>query len=136
MNTTTKVTSRQGMEFPFTDKDVLNMDFIEMYAGEPNPHNHRMWLLHNHGTTLCVVLADSLQEALDLAADGGKLDCFLVNEEDALNYVVGNDAVLSYLGNASEPYDTEGLGWAEFPLPRRSLTALYGESIPCLSCYC
>ncbi len=125
-----------NLEFSFTDEDVIDLGDVQ-FAGEYNPWNKRMWLFHDHGFTLCVVMAESLQDALDIAVDNDKLDRFLVTEDQAEDY--GDDIYdcdsLAYLGNASEPFDIETLGYVEFPLPKRSLTALYGESVKGLTCH-
>ena len=60
-------------EIDFTDDDVVNPDDY-IPRGESNPHKVRPWLLHDHGFCLCVVFAESLQDAFDEAVDAGKLD--------------------------------------------------------------
>lgn len=131
MTTTTKtIVKFQSLEFSFTDEDVIELDAFE-FQGENNYQKNRMWLLHDHGFTLCVVMAESLQDALDIAADNDKLDRFLVKEDQAEDYGadIYNSDELAYLGNASEPFDIQSLGYVELPLPKRSLTQLYGDSI-------
>lgn len=109
-------------EIKFTDADVVNPDdFIP--AGEYNPHNTRPWLLHDHGTALAIVFADSLQDALDLAVDNNKLDRFQVAEEDMGDYP--DEEGLTFLGNASEAFDIEGLDVIELPNPPFSFVALF-----------
>ena len=71
---------------------------------------------------LAVVFADCLQDALDIAADNGKLDRFRVTEEDAADYP--DDEGLTFLGNASEAFDIESRGVEELPNPRFSFVAL------------
>jgi hypothetical protein len=113
----------QNYEFSFTDDDVCNPDDA-IYAGDYNPHNKRLWLLHDHGFTICVVWADSLQDALDEAVDCNKMDRFRVMEENKSDYDCES---LSYLGNASEPFDIETLGYVEIAPPKFSLSALFGD---------
>lgn len=124
-----------GIGLSFTDADVCNPDDA-IWAGDYNPYNKRLWLLHDHGYTLCVVWADSLQDALDEAVDCDKLDRYLVVPEQASDYDcddIYNCESLSYLGNASEPFDLESLGYVEFAPPKLSLAALFNESIEPLS---
>ncbi|GAG26907.1 unnamed protein product, partial [marine sediment metagenome] len=65
----------------FTDLDVCQIeDWIP--EGEYNPHSVRPWLLHDHGFTVAVCFASSLQDALDIAVDCDKLDQFKVETED------------------------------------------------------
>ena len=110
-------------EITFTDNDVVNPDdFIP--AGEYNPHKVRPWLFHDHGFTVAVVFADSLQTALDTAVDAGKLDAFQVSESDLAEYGPDEDGI-ARLGNAGEPFDVEALGVEELPTPSFSFAALF-----------
>src|SRR4051812_33842038 len=84
-------------EISFSDADVVNIgDFIP--ADEFNPHKVRPFLLHDHGFVVAVVFASCLQDALDEAADAGKLDRFAVSEAEMKDY---SDESLTFLGNAS-----------------------------------
>lgn len=145
-------------EIKFTDADVINPDdFIPERAY--NPHNMRPWLLHDHGFCVCVVFAQSLQDALDESADAGKLDPwkidptgadredYMTNREDqAGGQLVGQgandpdyidsegrkwwwrDELPQFLGNASEPFDIEGLDILELPNPPFSFCALFNAN--------
>lgn len=113
----------RNYELSFTDDDIIDHDDAP-FAHEYNPHNHSAWLFHDHGFTLCVVFASCLQEALDEAADNGKLDRYQFSYKD----YDGSDE-LAHLGNASEPFDIESLGYVNFPLPTKSITKSYGPSI-------
>ena len=107
----------------FTDDDVLNKDdFIP--AGEYNPQCVRPFLLHDHGFVLCVVFACNLQDAIDEAVDAGKLDRYQLTLEQEVGYGPEANGV-SYLGNASEPFDIEGLDAIELPNPPFSFCALF-----------
>lgn len=145
-------------EITFTDADVVNIDNW-IPKGEYNPHNVRPWLLHDSGFVLCVVFADSLQDALDEAVNENKLDRFQIdmdNEGERDDYLTSNwdDADHSldqecpeytdaagvkywwrdgmtpaFLGNASEPFDIESLGIEELPNPARSFCAQFAASV-------
>jgi hypothetical protein len=109
-------------QIKFTDDDVVNAsDFIP--AGDYNPHKVRPFLLHDHGFVLAVVFADCLQDAIDIAADADKLDRYRVNEGDMSDYP--DDEGVTFLGNASEAFDIEGLDAVELPNPPFSFTALF-----------
>ncbi len=69
----------------FTDADVINADAY-IPKGDYNPSNVRPFLLHDHGFVLAVVFADCLQDALDIAADAGKLDRYRVADADRADY--------------------------------------------------
>lgn len=106
----------------FTDADVVNPeDFVP--DGETNPYNVHGYLLHDRGLTLAVVFADHFGDALDVAVDARKLDRFRVSEEDMGDYP--DEEGLSFLGNASEPFDIEALGVEVLPNPRLSFVALF-----------
>ena len=74
-------------------------------AGEYNPHNIRLWLLHDHGFTVCAVFATSLQDALDIAVDENKMDRYLI-DEDIMDVVrsIGDlsDAMPAWTGSEAE----------------------------------
>jgi len=139
-------------EITFSDADVVNLDNW-IPAGESNPHNVRPWLFHDSGFVLCVVFADCLQDALDEAVDEGKLDRFKIDvkslaeredymTQDVSEMAAGFDADCveytdenggkwwwavepTFLGNASEPFDIESLGYVELPNPKRSFCAQF-----------
>ncbi len=142
-------------EIKFTDADVVNLDDW-IPAGEYNPHNVRPFLFHDHGFVLCVVFADCESNALDEAADSGKLDSFkidLESESEFEDYLTPNwseaDSGLdrdcpeitkngvaywwrqykipSFLGNAGEPFDIDSLNMELMPNPRRSFCAQFNE---------
>ncbi len=144
-------------EISFLDSDVVNRDdFIP--AGEYNPHNVRPFLLHDHGFTLAIVFASNLQEALDIAIDENKLDSFLIDLSDKStrdDYLTSDFAdaasgldencaewtatdgtkywwkegqMPAFLGNASEPFDIEGLDVIELPNPKWSFAAMFDAS--------
>ncbi len=75
-----------------------------------------------------MVFASNFQDALDIAADTGKLDRFRVAKADLSDYIPsGKDEEegLDYLGNACEHFDIESLGVEEFANPPFSFCALY-----------
>lgn len=156
MNKTTVL--YQNFKLSFVDADVVDLDDIN-YEGEYNPHNQSMWLMHDHGSTLCVVMASNLQDALDAAVDNDKLDHYQIDAEDSSDLgdyfttnVAGQDPDSpdyvddegvkywysmepAFLGNASEAFDIESVGYVNFPLPKRSLAALYGGKVEATSAH-
>ncbi len=110
-------------QIKFTDADVVNADeFIP--AGAFNPHHVRPFLLHDHGYAICIVFASTLQDALDIAVDAGKLDSFQVSEGDLADYGPDEEGI-ARLGNASEPFDVQALDAIELPNPAWSFVALF-----------
>ena len=109
----------------FEDNDVVELDDW-IPANEYNPHNVRPWLLHDHGFTLCIVFASSLQDALDIAVDNNKLDSFRIEAEDYEDYNIESDnPTCSFLGNAGEPFDIDCISYLELPNPKRSFCAQF-----------
>jgi len=108
----------------FTDDDVVNIDDFDAYNG------NRVWIFHDHGSVIGVVIMPDLQDALDELADSGKLDHLGVKQElvtfdekdQCYRGPDGED--LSLLGNAGEPFDIDCLGIYELPMPKMSLVAL------------
>jgi hypothetical protein len=92
-------------------------------AGASNPHHVRPFLLHDHGFVLAVVFAACLQDALDEAADAGRLDRYQLGADELADYGPEEDAV-ARLGNAGEPFDIEGMDSIELPNPPFSFVAL------------
>jgi hypothetical protein len=112
-------------DMQFDDTDVVEPSaFIP--AGEFNPHNVRPWLLHDHGFTVAVVFASCLQDAIDEAVDSGKMDRYMVKEEDMADYP--EEEGISFLGNASEPFDIGTLDALELPNPAYSFAAMFMEA--------
>lgn len=145
-----------NLELSFTDSDIVDIEDVGT-AEDYNPHNERLWLLHDHGFTICVVKANCLQDALDIAVDNDKLDRYLINldnqsdrddyltdefptdqgyDEDCPDWIDPKTEKKYWfeneparLGNASEPFDIDTLGYVEFPLPKLSIVKLFGEKI-------
>lgn len=111
----------------FTDADIVNPEDFVPSAPKGmayNPHRVHGYLLHDHGFCLAVVFASCLQDAIDIAADEGKLDRYAVSLNELADY--GEDGEgLAYLGNASEPFDIDSLSVEELPTPAFSFVALF-----------
>lgn len=146
-------------EIRFTDADIVDIDDVETEDDSPYRYrqNNKMFLFHDHGFTIAVVMASNLQDALDAVVDADKLDRYLIDpsdasdrndymttdvskmasgydadcpeyvEEDGTKWWWENDP--TFLGNASEPFDIESVEYITFPLPKLSITALYGEYV-------
>lgn len=151
-----------GYKLEFGDEHVIAPEEITC-EGDYNPHNRRLWVLHVHGLVLCVVEGDCLQDAIDEAVDCDKLDGLLIDpsrEEDRSVYMTTDPSEIAagfdascpeyesndgtkwfwkvepaFLGNASEPFDISGLGYAQLPLPKRSVTRLFGDAVQAEDCF-
>ena len=106
-------------EITFGDADVVNPDDY----GSVGSGRYRPWLLHDSGFVQAVVIAENESDALDAAADAGKLDGFQVTEEEEKDYPDGEG--LDYLGNYCKAYDIESVSILEMPMPAFSFCALF-----------
>jgi hypothetical protein len=106
------VKTRVG-ELQFNKSDVVNPD--EYFAnGDFNPHHVRPFLIHNEFGVLCVVYAQSEQDALDEAVDANRLDSCLVSAADYQEAEQeGHADEFANLGNAGEPFDLTYIGVIE-----------------------
>lgn len=113
-------------EIRFSDDDVVNPeDFLPTDAY--SPHSVKPFLLHDAGFTLGVVFAESLQDALDIAADAGHLDSFRVSDLDSADYP--DDDGVSFLGNDSARYDVDLVDAVELQNPVFSFVALFNAEV-------
>lgn len=116
----TATVKHMGCDFKFDDTDVVNAEDYRHFDG-------RAFLLHDAGFTVAVVFASCLQDAIDEAVDDNRLDRFKVAPEELADYgdtEEERDEQLSYLGNASEPFDIESLGAIKLPVVPFSFAAL------------
>lgn len=92
----------------FTDDDVLNPED----AGCDGYHG---FLMHDHGFVCAVVFEETIQEAIEKAAEEGHLDQFEVTEAELQDYDDEAQERLEYLGSPCRAYDLETL--SSFQLP-------------------
>lgn len=110
-------------DLEFTDADVVQAsDYIP--KGEYNPHNVRPWYVHNAGYCLGVAFASCEHDALDILADEGKLNGFLVEEADMADYGEEEEGI-TRCGNASEPFDLQTVDMFALPHVPFSFAALF-----------
>lgn len=117
-----------------TDKDVVDADCFT--PGDNGQYAEKPWILHDHGVCICIVFARHLCDALDAAADAGKLNGYLIEEASNTPGTKGlpasdyptlgteNEDGITRLGNASEPYDIENVNFIELENPPMSFVAL------------
>ena len=112
----------------FSDKDVINGENFDP-QGTYNPHGIHPFLFHNEGFVLGVVFASSLQDAFDELVDANKIDHFQISEEEMKDYPDREngdpDDRITFLGNASEPFDIEGIDVIELRNPPFSFVAQF-----------
>lgn len=104
--------NHEGFDLRFDDSDVVNPG--DLFMDWP------LWLLHDHGFTVAVVFATCEGDALDAAADAGKLDPWSLAEEEDYPEETG----VQYLGNHGKPFDIESLGIVKLACPAISVAAL------------
>ena len=125
MNQTAKVTV-DNCELTFSDEDVVNVEDCDWGA---TGNYSRPWLLHDHGFPVAIVFANNLQDAIDIAVDENKMDRYLIDSADYADYGVETDEpTCTFLGNASEPFDIESLGYVELQNPPLSFAAMFNAA--------
>ena len=120
-------------EFTISDNDIVNIDDVLYEDDRWKRPDSGLWVFHDHGSVLCAVFADNLQEALDAAADSGKLDRYLITDADAADYPSLNtddEDGITRLGNAGEPFDIETLSVFCLGPVRRSIVAQIAANQP------
>lgn len=97
----------------------------------------RCFAIHNEYGCVAVVFARNEQDAMDDAADAGKLGRALIAEADRCRIMYAGagesedtyeDETITYLGNAGEPYLLDNIGLMEIPIPSFSLSGLFFAS--------
>ena len=118
VDVSTRTIHRGNFDHPYTEDCFVNADSICI----DNLRMNRAWVIHNAGYVQAIVFAEYYaycdQDALDAAADSGKLDFLLVTENELADYQTGIDSEgypeyegIVNLGNASEPFDQENLDY-------------------------
>jgi len=117
----------------FDDQDVVNpQDYDPDAKGEldmPGCGNLPV-LFHDHGFTLAIVFAETLQDAMDIFADSGKADRFEISHEEFKSGDWGteeNPRGIIHLGNESRMFDSESFEFVILQNPPFSFTGLYWE---------
>ncbi len=96
----------------FDQDDIVDPENFEIFD--------HCYVLHEHGSILAIVCADSEQDALDYAAEAGHLMQFEVSGSEEADYPNGDG--LSYLGPDSVPHDIEVVEITQVPKPKRIFT--------------
>ena len=114
----TRTIQRGNFDHPYSEDCFVNP---ESYAGNDSHSSmNRAWVIHNAGYVKAIVFAEYYayceQDAMDEAADSGKLDYLQVSDSELADYKVGEDSEgypeyegIINLGNASEPFDSQNL---------------------------
>lgn len=118
----TRTIHRGNFDHPYTEDVFVNPDSfpVSTITSGIDSRMDRAFVIHNAGYVKAIVFAEyyaySEQDAMDEAADSGKLDYLKVTEAELADYQVGTDGEgnpeyegIIHLGNASEPFDSENL---------------------------
>src|SRR5271165_5520170 len=95
----------------FKFKDICNSGELALLPSSPlsNSLNVHPFVLHDNGFVITVVLADCLQDALDIAVDAGKIAQFKIGVNEMGDYDMESFEGVSILGNYGDPYDIRGM---------------------------
>lgn len=119
VNTQERIITIGHYEYRYAAEDFANLDSVD-YSMFSHPRMNRAYVIHDAGTVLAIVFSEYYayceQDALDEAVDRGKLDSLLISDSELPDYQTGTDSEgypeydgITYLGNASEPFDQETL---------------------------
>lgn len=117
IDTVNRVIRHDNFDFKYSPDDFVNAGSAD-FSG--NRLLNRAWVIHNQSYILAIVFADYYgyceQDALDEAADSGKLDGMLCDDSDLLDMRVDNFDEenpeyhgVMYLGNYGRPYASESI---------------------------
>lgn len=121
IDTSTRTIHRGNFDHNYTADCFINPE-----SYDPSSRMNRAWCITNGGYIIAIVFAEYYsycdQDALDEAADSGKLDFLQISESDLADYETGKDSEgypeyegIINLGNASEPFDQENLDYFTVP---------------------
>lgn len=98
-----------GSKHSLDEKEILGCRDLNIQDGKIHfgGREEGFYILCHEFGAVAMVYASHLQEALDIAADEEKIDCFKLDEKDLKDYSE-NDHI-DYLGNFSDPYDMSEL---------------------------
>jgi hypothetical protein len=116
-------------EIKFTDDDVINIDDA-VWLKQFNPQHVKPWLLHDHGFVLAVVFAETTDDAMDEAANAGRLNRYQIDGEAYRSMTDEEREALTYLGNGGAPYAIEGMAIIELPNIQLSFCTLFSATHP------
>lgn len=126
LDAATRTIQVQNFDFQYSESDFANAESYDFSNRCWTGRNPKAWVIHNCGAVLAIVFAEyysySDQDALDEAADCGKLDSLQVSETELPDYQTGTDSEgfpeyegIVTLGNASEPFDSQNLEYFTVP---------------------
>jgi hypothetical protein len=126
IDTTTRVISIGTYDYRYQPDDFVNADSYDFHHRCWSGRSPRAWVITTYGTVLAIVFEEYYnytdQDALDEAVDRGKLDSLQIANSDLHEYQVGTDSEgnpeyegVAFLGNASEPFDQQGLDYFTVP---------------------
>jgi hypothetical protein len=123
----TRTIQVRNFDFHYTVEDFVNADSYDFHHSVWRGRDPVATVIHNAGSVVAIVFPEyyawSEQDALDEAADSGKLDFLQVSDKELADYKVGEDSEgnpeyegIINLGNASEPFDSQALEYFSVPV--------------------
>jgi hypothetical protein len=123
----TRTIQRGNFDHMYSADCFVNPESYDFHSRTWNGHNPQAYVILNAGYVAAIVFPEyyaySEQDALDEAADSGKLDFLQVTEKELADYETGKDSEgypeyegIINLGNASEPFDQQNLDYFMVPV--------------------
>jgi hypothetical protein len=126
IDTSTRTIQRNNFEHHYTTDCFVNPESFDFHHSSWRGREPQAWCITNGGYIVAIVFQEYYaycdQDALDEAADSGKLDFLQVTDKELEDYKTGEDSEgypeyegIVNLGNASEPFDQENLDYFVVP---------------------
>jgi len=126
IDTSTRKIQRDNFDHCYTADCFVNLESFDFHSSAWRGHTPKAWCITNGGYIVAIVFQEyyaySDQDALDEAADSGKLDFLLISDSELANYETSKDSEgfpeyegIINLGNASEAFDQENLDYFTVP---------------------
>ena len=132
VDTQTRTIQVNNFDFSYSADVFVNAESFDFFTnsawtGNAKSKDPSAYIIHNAGFVQAIVFPEYYayceQDALDEAADSGKLDFLQVSKKDLEDYKTGEDSEgnpeyggIIHLGNASEPFDSENLEMFTVPV--------------------
>lgn len=128
IDTSKRTIQRNNFDHSYSADCFVNPQSYDFHHSVWNGRDPQAYVILNAGYVAAIVFPEyhayCEQDALDEAADSGKLDFLQINEKELADYLVGVDEAtgdceyegIIHLGNASEPFDQENLDYFTVPV--------------------
>lgn len=127
IDVSTRTIQRNNFDHSYSPDCFVNPESYDFHHASWQGREPQAYVILNGGMVAAIVFPEywaySEQDALDEAADSGKLDFLQITDTELDDYHVGDDSEgypqyegIINLGNAGEPFDSENLDYFMVPV--------------------